>query len=87
MNKVDIKQYVIPKQPVVIEFGLDLEEHQARIFSGLSPLEYNELPGDPHWCNELAPVSKSHVLAVYRLTRLIAAVQDDVNAKRAKRRR
>lgn len=87
VNKIDIHQYVLPHDPVVIDFDLALEEHQARIFMGLSIAEYNDMPGVPGYCDENQPVSKCHVLAMYRLTRLIGAVRDDVNAKAAKKRR
>jgi hypothetical protein len=77
----------LPPAPVKIEFALALEEHQARIFSGLTAREYMDLPGVTRYCDEANPVSKSDVLAVYRLNKLIAAIEADVNAKEAKKRR
>jgi hypothetical protein len=87
VNGNNIRTYVLPPAPVKIEFALAMEETQARLFSGLTAIEYMQLPGVPRYCDVDNPVSKSDVLAIYRLHHLIGAVQQDVNDKKAKRRK
>lgn len=74
-------------QPVTITFDMALEEHEARVAFGISASDYEELPGVPAYCDEDHPISKCDVLAFYRISKLIRAVEADVNARQAKKRR
>ena len=53
-----------------------MEEQLARADLGLSLEEYNSLPGTREWIEEGGPLlSKSDVIAIFRLKNLTEAVQ------------
>lgn len=79
---MDITRYPLKKPPAHISYALEFEEQEARVHAGLSIVEYNELPGDPIWCNEQYPISKAEILVSYRLHYQIKAVQDEIAAKK-----
>ncbi len=82
INKMDIMKYPLPKAKATINYSLDFEEQEARIFAGLSLKEYDELPGVPEWCTEDQPLSKSEILVLYRLHNQMNAVRDDLSTKK-----
>lgn len=75
-------QFPLPKAPATINYTLDFEEHEARAHAGLSLKEYDSLPGDSDWCDELNPISKSEILVLYRLHNQIKAVSDHIATKK-----
>ncbi len=70
-----------------VTYSLAFEEVQARVEMGLTPEQYEALPGTPAWVDPDNPtLSKCDVLAWYRLSKLIPAVMQAAEAKKAKRR-
>lgn len=69
-----------------ITMAPEMEEQLARIFAGLSMSDYDMLPGVPGWCDEDQPFSKSDVVALYRTHNLLAAVENDIAARKMKQR-
>jgi hypothetical protein len=63
----------------------EFEEAEARVFAGVSLAEFDAMPGVPDWCNEDRPISKSDVVAHYRLHMLIDAVRDDITVRKMRR--
>lgn len=86
MNGAPIQNYPLPKASMTIYYSIEFEEHLARIFAGLGPNEYEALPGTPDWCDELHPLSKCEVIALYRNHRLMIAVREHAAAKGKGRR-
>lgn len=83
---MDIKRYPLPNSPLTIDYTLDFEEQQARVFAGLGLEEYMRLPGAPRWRGNEHMLSKSEVLVLYRMNRRIDAVIEDVRIKKATKR-
>ena len=76
VNRQDIRNYPLPRGRIVFRYSLEYEEQEARISYGLSPDEYDKLPGCSWWCDKDHPISKSEVIAMWRLRRLMAAVEE-----------
>lgn len=87
VNGSPIQNYPLPKSNVAIFYSLEFEAQQARLFAGMSVMEYEALPGDPTWCDETQPMSKADVIVLYRMSNLISAVQTHAAAKRTGRGR
>lgn len=86
MNGQPISRYPFERSSVTIVYTLDFEEMEARVYAGLGLVEYDSLPGDPEWCDEMHPVSKSEIIVAHRMHKLIGAVQEHARAKGARRR-
>ena len=74
-NGEPIENYILEKPPVrIIQAGL-FEEIEARIMAGLTQEQYDALPGTPDWItDDGASLSKSHIVAFYRLKHQIEGV-------------
>lgn len=82
MNQRNIMDYPLPKSTMVIHSMLAFEEQEARIFAGLSVMEYDSLPGVGEWCNADQPISKAEILVLYRLHNQVLAVQRHLDSKK-----
>jgi len=49
-----------------VRYTDSFEAIEAFTTMGLTPAEYNALPGTPYWTTRAKPMSKSHVIAWYR---------------------
>lgn len=83
-NGYDIRQYPLSRPPVNIATSLFFELEQARLSYGMTPAEFEALPGNPEWAG-YGKLSKAHVLVSYRLTALIGAVESEARAKASER--
>lgn len=59
------------------------EEHEARIYAGLSYEQYQALPGAPRWVDpEKGGLSKCEVVMLYRMHHRILSVSEDAQTKK-----
>lgn len=86
VNGSNIRSYPFPKSPIQITMEMEFEEQEARIFAGLTLQEYDQLPGGSRWCDAKHPMSKSQIVAMYQLHKLINLVRDHVSSKKGKPR-
>lgn len=69
-------------------YSLAFEELQALTAMGMTLADYEALPGTPDWINPAHPtLCKSDVIAWYRLSGRIPAVQQTAAAKKTKGKR
>lgn len=63
------------------------ELEQARLYAGLSPVEFEILPGNPEWVLPDATDwrTKAHILLLYRMSSTIPAVAQDAAARQMER--
>lgn len=83
-NGLPIENYAFKNPPSVnISYAQLFDEHQARIWAGLSLEEYHALPGAPRWVDpETGGMSKAEVLMLYRMHHRIHSVSQDAQTKR-----
>jgi hypothetical protein len=62
--------------------NLRLETELARSWAGLGIEEFEDLPGNPQFVNPFIPKpSKAEVIAAYRMTKLMEAIQADISSR------
>lgn len=65
----------------------EFEEQEARIYAGLSVLDYEQLPGCMEWRTNEQPISKAEIIAFWRIQKRLAAIRDYEQNKPRKNRR
>lgn len=85
VNGYSIEEYPLPRSSLRIRTTSAFDQEEARIAAGLSRSEFEELPGDPEWIMDDAPISlsKADVLVAAYYRRLLEVVQS-VEATRKK---
>lgn len=79
-------KYPLKRAAISIQFSISYEQHAARQAAGLSLAEYHALPGTPLWKNDGDAWSKAEVIAWYRMSQLIPAIQQDAQMRESERR-
>lgn len=79
-NKRPIEQYRIRKGPIQIGYNQQFRTFEVQAASGLSPLEFEALPGDPMWCVD--SWSKAHYIAWYTLRNQIEGAGNEAQARK-----
>lgn len=86
LNGEPIDQYHYQSSPATITYTMAYEEEQARIYAGMSILEYDALPGTPQWIDpEVGGRSKSDLVIIYRMSKNIPAAVADIQAREMQR--
>lgn len=75
-------RYPLPHLPATIEYTLDFEEQEARVYAGLSLVEYEQMPGNMEWCTPDQPMSKAELIVLRRLHLQVAQVQQHLSNKK-----
>lgn len=79
-----IEAYQFKNPPAIkISHAQTFENHEARIWAGVSLDEWHRLPGAPRWVTpETGSWSKCEVVMLYRMHHRIAAVAEDAQTKK-----
>lgn len=81
MNGSPIQEYHIQPGPAKIAYSLEFEKYQALRQSGLTPDEFDALPGAPIWLQPGQTLSKCHVLMAYRMQKWIEAAGSEAQRR------
>ncbi len=76
------------KSPITITYNVAFEMEEARVEAGLTPDEFEELPGNPCWAHiNNTRHSKAGIVVWFRHRRAIVAVAQDAVNREAQRKR
>ena len=72
--------------PGAVVMALPMEEHEACKYRGISVETYYSLPGIRYWIKQDAPIplSKSDIIAFYRMSRRKESIENDLSMKQVK---
>lgn len=87
VNGQPINDYHFRPQVATITHTMPYELEQARLYAGLSPLEFDALPGTPEWvlADAMDWRTKAHILLLYRMSTAIPAVAQDAANRQMER--